>query len=63
MEWQGLLKKILYKILKIVSKITIVNWTKQILYQVMTKYNYINLYYIVTHGGSYGYWKETTNKK
>ena len=29
----------------------------------MTKYNYINLYYIVTHGGSYGYWKETTNKK
>jgi lipopolysaccharide cholinephosphotransferase len=57
------LKKLLYKILKIASKMISVNRAKQILYKVMTKYNYINSDYIVTHGGSYGYWKETINKK
>lgn len=63
--WQEneIVKKILYKLLKIFSYIFSVKQIKEILIKRMTAYNDNYSEKVVAFGGSYGYRKETINKK
>lgn len=62
--WQKneLIKKVLYKFLKILSSILSVNYIKKILYKIMKINNYIESEEVVTFGGAYGYKKETIKR-
>lgn len=61
-EKQEYLKKFIYKSLNLIVKPISLNKLKDILYKEMIKYNYHASDYVVTFGGSYGYWKETIKR-
>ncbi|SDC04389.1 lipopolysaccharide cholinephosphotransferase [Paenibacillus sp. UNCCL117] len=55
-------KKIIYMLMKILTKTISLDKLKRMLGEEMTKYNSHKSDYVVTFGGAYGYWKETINR-
>ena len=62
-EEDEVIKKALYKILKIFSVVLSINYIKSVLYKIMTINNNQESENVVAFGGAYGYKKETLKKK
>lgn len=59
----GKVKKIVYKLIYFITKFISLDLLKKLLEKQMRKYNNMNTDYIVTFGGSYGYYKESIKRE
>lgn len=61
-EQQQIIKKIIYKLVDLLTKPFSLEMIKRMLLHQMIKYNTNNTEMIVTFGGAYGYWKESIKR-